>query len=1448
MPTIVGPWLAGLYDEDKTVAKAAQEAIKLVFPTEEKFRGIWKVFSGSILNYCKSAILEESVNSLSDERTTSPEDGDAKYARVVATSVAVITRQINNIDEKQEESLTELLNDAKLWGLCSHKDLTIRKSVSQLLVVLCDKKPEIVETATLEAISTSLIFKGMVIDQSGSAGDYISTVAAVTNQFPTIWTDHYTSKKSAIIRFRHLLQKGSQSAGPASASAFWTTVASLLTSNILLGLLPRDVAAVEEFLESVLQGVSKESRWSSNTAWIAYFHITTACTAQLTETTQQQQVASQYVLPVFKTYIKGNADDQKWSSVARDPSAAASAFIGLWSLNVGKPLVENEIQHTSSSIIDSMKLSLPEQSKDYDKSQDSLANEGTRWSKLQLAVLERTSLKEFEDGILVRALFSECSVAIIRAAIEVLKERKGKPYGAAKIINSIMLTTPQLVFDSDLGTETLCSFITTDLPSLIFSPSFSSLITVLCPPTAARENSQQYGFSLRMVWPEVVRQLVASMPDAKRDDRILALLQGARSVEIPTESEKELSKYVLGTLRDAIAGDDAKWPIVDAALKTSLLTAQTSSAILTELTDAISVPGTVSKALHGLEYVSQSHPDRLVEFAQHEPRLLSGLLFLADSPDEAIRARAEKFNHRISQQNGKAKKGGLTNDLMLPLIVKGLLETGTTSPSIDTLVERTLGIIKQTDDSERTTIMEALLPDLPTWVSALTPFLSLQPKQSLAITNRLGGAIFLVSDSPPPENTAVEYDQEGYSVLLRLATYSVGVLKSTNIFETLPPSVQGPTLVSLLLTADLANDNVTLAGANNIWSIYSADFEIEMVDFISDMRAITAKALSTQTTLPDAWPNIGITMLPEFSEQDSLILEIVKKQLERSASLTTEAFYRGQVASGAISDILEEAGHAWKSADAQLKQLNVRKNPNAFVSIAILTGFSTALYNSKEADRLRNELVSDLTGLDLIKRKDNGLKSLVLFNSLVASHEGDAPIAQERRLLLFVKQLVSQLNKTVLSTCPGGISEIAKILTTVLPTISGVYGEHWSTILDFINEIWVASVSPSPSYPFTDMETTIPVIFTSLKLYAAIRAIKDGNDDLEDGWRSAEGQLSKSLVGLLSLAQDVPDEFHQPLNLMNALIARQISKVNLVSITKPEDLYPLLNASSRPIQQAAFDLLHRTIPTAQEQISFDAALSKEEFGGVELPLELLSLVVSPPSLESMASVDFSRAMPLSLRSYLLSWLLVYDHFTNASYKVRSAYIDSIKKGDHLAPLLSFTFKLLFPPGRRAVDPQKFPNIDAYGPDMEDDAFRDTYRLLMHIYYLALKFTPSLAKSWFISLTNRALTTQVEAFTTKTISPLVIGEELANVSGWVTEVAVKGDEEEQKLVVKVSKNAREVSAAYEVDEQELRILVKLPEAYPLRSVEVQGIQRVAVDEKKWRSWLINTQGVITFSVS
>ena len=179
----------------------------------------------------------------------------------------------------------------------------------------------------------------------------------------------------------------------------------------------------------------------------------------------------------------------------------------------------------------------------------------------------------------------------------------------------------------------------------------------------------------------------------------------------------------------------------------------------------------------------------------------------------------------------------------------------------------------------------------------------------------------------------------------------------------------------------------------------------------------------------------------------------------------------------------------------------------------------------------------------------------------------------------------------------------------------------------------------------------------------------------------------------------------------------------------------------------------------------------------------------------------------------------------------------------MSGLLRYTFNVLGHDRGKAVDASRF-EITSYTADAEESPRRDVQRLLIHLYYLCLKHLPSLTRAWWHDAPGRQTTLAIESWTEKFISPFVISDELSNIIAWVESTS---QEEDDSMKVKVSKKVREITASYEVDEQTMQIVIKLPGAYPLHQATVEGLNRVAVDEEKWRSWLLSTRGVITFSV-
>lgn len=185
------------------------------------------------------------------------------------------------------------------------------------------------------------------------------------------------------------------------------------------------------------------------------------------------------------------------------------------------------------------------------------------------------------------------------------------------------------------------------------------------------------------------------------------------------------------------------------------------------------------------------------------------------------------------------------------------------------------------------------------------------------------------------------------------------------------------------------------------------------------------------------------------------------------------------------------------------------------------------------------------------------------------------------------------------------------------------------------------------------------------------------------------------------------------------------------------------------------------------------------------------------------------------------------------------------------PLLDFLFDVL---GHSAAHPLNLDKenigsrqIGDYDIKLADSEAgeQSMHWLLAHLFYLTLKYTPGLFRAWYIDCRSKQTRIAVESWTTKYFSPLIIADTLDTVQSWAeSQEAPAGDE--QELLVKVSKAAREVTAGYEVDESQAAIVIRIPSSYPIEGVTVADLHRVAVSERKWQSWIMTTQGVITFS--
>ena len=720
---------------------------------------------------------------------------------------------------------------------------------------------------------------------------------------------------------------------------------------------------------------------------------------------------------------------------------------------------------------------------------------------------------------------------------------------------------------------------------------------------------------------------------------------------------------------------------------------------------------------------------------------------------------------------------------------------------IESLVKQAVQAFTQSPEADKFALVAEILPRREQWARALEPFVSTPPNPSIAITTSFGGAMTLIENAHKIE-VNVSYDDTGQSLLLRVMRYVIDLFNTTNMFGVLSTEQRLVLAKNLAVTVQLAGDNLSVQGSMPLWVSSETGIASDVGDFIAQAQSHLASWL--------------------FAAPESVLTESVMSQLlEESLGSSSTAYYSGRAFSAIATELSQLHGPSGDEDAIRLK--SALKSPDTFAAAALL--FSAS--GGPASLRSCNELLADLTVFKFHAEQKKCLRSLIFLNCIFESSEGLVDEVPQQRLVFFVKHIVEELSQ---ASSPAQ-AEIIRALHAVLPLLKDVYGSFWGLLFDFMNLALSGSTE----------DENLPLLSASLRLLSILRKpdMQEGNDDLLDVWTDQKCSLAKTLIGLISKLKDHPDESHQPRRIVNEILSRQLVGFGTYITEDVEDLYPVIASEPEALQIAAYEILHAIIPTKQEQVSLEKALEKDF--EAKLPEELLSLILAPPPMDVLAEADFGRNMPSSLRSYLLSWKLTFDHWTGASYTLQADYTKNLTDGPYLPNLLDLIFQITVTSRYKPIDASKFA-AETYGPGVETPE-KDTHWLLIHLYYTILLRVPTPAKIWWRDTTNRQTNLAVQTWTEKYISPIIIATELSAIKDWAPSQVTADD---NPLTVKVSHTTHEITASIPIDEQTTSISIRLPPSYPLSRAEVAGTHRVGVPENKWNSWIRNAQGQITTS--
>ncbi|KAK6527828.1 hypothetical protein TWF694_004804 [Orbilia ellipsospora] len=1481
LPQVTGSWLAGLYDSDQSVSAAATDALRQVFTTDEKISMVWKTYQMAIMDFCGNIKANEQVNTLSDERNNSQDEMETKFARVMKGVIMAAAHLVSAMakmgarEPKYDEPYLTFMNEPRLWTFAYHNDPYLRQSVYSLLRTCLVNRKDYVEPA-LGIIAPAMIEKALTSNQFGSNQKFLDTLLTLNETFPDSWEIAATAKKPTFKVVKRYVAKGSQGA-PAE---FWSKFKSLV-ETLPQKALPSINDEVQQFLTAIVDGLSgsMEPKDHRAEAWSCYYQICAFfLSKEFLAENIRKDIVSVNVGNTFKEFIEPKQELAAWRIGLADPPIVLAKAMKVLT-EVDTDFVREQLNNLIGELAKLVETAV-EEAVTGDQAiieQSTLAVDA--WAKLTSALYHTLDKKHWS----IQALNS-AEEQLLCYAVTGSKDSQGANVAAAALVASIARSANSSVRRHAGCRMSLHGYLVDDSRALVASPSREYFFNTLFAYQKHWESSSGHA-----ILEETIDLLVIS---ENREAILQFIYNFERSHTKACVSSANLDGYLRRECDHAIAeADETSWKMLIVAFQApELLVSRDLKADmvvkLVEKLHKITVERSYDHILTGNVLTELSRIPAVV-LASISPNLrkdlITTLLLILETADEEYIKKADILFLKLCGQKNvdEPEVNQIRTDIMITLSNLAHEPTLGGFISVRLLVKKALCVLSHADLSREGQLMTSISYSDETWRKSLQPIFQSQPDTSLSALQPLGECVFLVGPAEDSEEQEGLYDKEGLNVSMRMATFMLSVLtKTENInakrasdnealqkavitsLTKISPDLQWPFLRYSLIVAETVADMLRAPNENaplNLTGLRDLAANIEIVRCAS-VQDYTTTATLLATGNQKSGVNFMNSTLLGLSEQTAIL------------PVTCEAYYHAR-ALRSLVEVLRHKGVTGKNATLWVDTLEIGREKNDTYILrdsAVLSGLrDDNITVTPLITQLRNRIISDVSGIEAEDAIEKAFPKLLLLNEIWTSDlvENSTDVPAQRALLL-VRKVLSWLNEelppeVLAMQAPGLLSAIMRMSRKVLPVLRKIQGSHWQEIL--------AALEYSFSALYNNLGDTVAVLLSTFSVYETIKEIRATNkedefvnDDLSDQWDWFLPRFYRIWLGLLTdvaapLQNQAFKEFcgaisralmNMPLHFLDdpAGVGPR-PNVNREDRDDPEDtrpkseqLYHLLGGNTDDVQGIAFNLLHRRIPQLQEQVSIEAALSKDETLEIQLPDELLSLLLDPPSLEEDAMLNPTLVEQRELQriqGYLCSWVLIYDHFVNSSFLIKASYIESLKAGDYISKLLNFIFRFLGHARAKPIDGSKYP-VASFDPTFQptEPDLHYVRTLMVYVYYISLRYSPSLVKNWF-SDSNNQVKDNVEPFTDKYISPLLVDIEFKEVEKWLDST----DERPEGLAIKISRNVREVTVTYEVDETTMEMMVKLPASFPLQLVEVKGVRRVAVSEKQWKSWLLTCQAVI-----
>ncbi|KAK9390591.1 hypothetical protein V1515DRAFT_590873 [Lipomyces mesembrius] len=1441
MKDSVGPWLGGLYDNDKVVARTAAVSFESVFTSVKKRKQVFEVFHVQLLDYVKHAISTKDNHTSSDEKYFTHTDIGSKVDREIACGISLFSYLLEHISpeaiEEQQYDYAEIVTSETLWKSLTSTDSYLSRAALGLIVqVVYDY------TAWLGAmpryLGRYLISNGLMNISSGALLDYLECLVAVTRLYPTAWTPSGETNEPSFSLLLSFVSQGSRYAGP----RYWHYVEVLIENlpDFILDINDISGFPVNEIANAFNTGILTENRMTCDSAVDAYLSLLAFFTT-VSQVTQIQQASLSKAMEVGDRYaLRCGALGKKigTDSVARSLTAYMRKIIPehdqfaiqFWQrmVDILKKAVENTAEGSDVDVKETV----------------------TRWINLTKRI---TAVPE---DLMERIGISSQIGQLVDACLSSVKSCGGSLPIRAYILESLLNEFYSYVKSDEILIHSVDDFVSHTIPALISSPSSTHLINIW---VNYEHHIADIGHA-RKLWESIIKTLLASSLVETKDAILVYILESLKPLTGKVTPYEPLEDYALQKA-DAIfnKSDNKDWDVIVASLLSEgyAISEQVAVEILNRLSRASSFDSYREELFFKhLMTVSQKNFTVLSAFIKTEEgrRLASRLWQLTESIED-VSDPVNVIRQRLEGQLNISQSNDSSDSSLFESLASAILTDVENDPetSCASLVTRSISLWETANADTKSVIAPKLLFGSSRWRYRLEVALSRPIAPSVSVVNNIAGGLYLANDeslASISNNDGVgafgEKSVEDKVKLFRMASYALELIRKTDAFEYLPYFDKLHRFLSFQVISELAKDEINEYGAGKMPPIFgNEDLSYSGMDDLllltersnerleSKLGSFALPFIGADTFNPDVHTELSTSSKDDLGFMQDVVTLIGQHTRDK----TVFGFYAARVLETIVSYLAEDADFQVKDAEQFFEKHKLRRSKDVLASVAIFQGMSKYVGSMPSTDRLRNEIASDMLGIRPALVSSEALNKIILLNSLVYNIDDPdfAPFPPQRAIMLLKRLLDFFPERTTENLALR--SETAKLLLAVLPVVKGLYGEHWNRVFNF------ASESLAICEVLITRDNVTPLLFYTLKVLVLVKSFQDENDDIAD-LLAEDSDITGALIRILIASVDVKRRSQARL-LCDTALSRQILDVPVDQISDPTQLLPILSVESEPLQKTILKLEKRVIPVAQESLAMEAALDTHGVLNIELPVELLSLVMSiPEAVNGDFDIEEIRAggMDAETRAYLYSWKLIFEYFENAPFALKTKYAESLKEGDYVDTILNVLASILYLTSGKPPDASKLP-FTRYDPDeVLDTPAQDLQWLLLHIYYQLLRHVPSIVRKWWAEIRNRQLSLAVESFTQKYFSPVLIDAELQSVQAKLAEAEIEAEDE--NMQVKVSRVTHEVAAVYSIDEQTMEMIIHVPTNFPLHGVHVDGVKRVGVKENQWRAWLLASQAVIT----